>query len=32
MQKKKMVLYPLDSGNGPMISSDMDSQGNSGGV
>ena len=28
----KMALNPLDSGNGPMMSSDMDSHGVSGGV
>ena len=28
----KMALNPLDSGNGPMMSSDMDSHGDSGGV
>ena len=28
----RMALNPLDSGNGPMMSNDMDSQGDSGGV
>ena len=27
----KIVLNPLDSGSGPMMSNDMDSQGDSGG-
>ena len=28
----KMALNPLDSGNGPMMSNDMDSHGDSGSV